>query len=80
MLTRVAGDIAEAARLGVKIGVVTGGGNIYRGMSIQKAGGNRVAGDQNDNGRCRHVCRNFLGNCPVRKTGKPSLGVLGYGT
>src|SRR5690606_30502089 len=24
----------------------TGGGNIYRGMTIQKAGGNRVAGDQ----------------------------------
>jgi uridylate kinase len=46
VLSRVAGDIAAAAQLGVKIGVVTGGGNIYRGMSIQKAGGNRVAGDQ----------------------------------
>ncbi|HVZ15381.1 MAG TPA: UMP kinase [Bauldia sp.] len=46
VLTRIAGEIAEGARLGVKIGVVTGGGNIYRGMSIQKAGGNRVAGDQ----------------------------------
>jgi uridylate kinase len=40
------GEIADAARMGVKVGVVTGGGNIYRGMSIQKAGGNRVAGDQ----------------------------------
>lgn len=46
VLERVAGDIAAAAALGVKIGVVTGGGNIYRGMTIQKAGGNRVAGDQ----------------------------------
>jgi uridylate kinase len=46
VLTRIAGEIAEAAKLGVKIGVVAGGGNIYRGMSIQKAGGNRVAGDQ----------------------------------
>ena len=46
VLTRIAGEIAEGAKLGVKIGVVTGGGNIYRGMSIQKAGGNRVAGDQ----------------------------------
>jgi uridylate kinase len=46
VLSRIAGEIAEAAKLGVKIGVVTGGGNIYRGMSIQKAGGNRVAGDQ----------------------------------
>jgi uridylate kinase len=46
VLSRIAGEIADAARMGVKIGVVTGGGNIYRGMSIQKAGGNRVAGDQ----------------------------------
>ena len=46
VLTRIAGEIADGAKLGVKIGVVTGGGNIYRGMSIQKAGGNRVAGDQ----------------------------------
>ena len=46
VLTRIAGEIAEAQKLGVKIGVVSGGGNIYRGISIQKAGGNRVAGDQ----------------------------------
>jgi uridylate kinase len=46
VLERIAGDIAAAVRLGVKIGIVTGGGNIFRGISIQKAGGNRVAGDQ----------------------------------
>jgi uridylate kinase len=46
VIGRIAGEIAEAWRLGVKIGVVTGGGNIFRGISIQKAGGNRVAGDQ----------------------------------
>lgn len=46
ILARIAGEIAEAANLGVKIGVVTGGGNIFRGIAIQKAGGNRVAGDQ----------------------------------
>jgi uridylate kinase len=46
VLERIAGDIADAAKLGVKIGIVTGGGNIYRGINIQKAGGNRVAGDQ----------------------------------
>ena len=45
-LARIAGDIADAVKLGVKLGIVTGGGNIYRGISIQKAGGNRVAGDQ----------------------------------
>jgi uridylate kinase len=46
VLGRIAGDIAEAVKLGVKLGIVTGGGNIYRGINIQKAGGNRVAGDQ----------------------------------
>ena len=46
MIDRIAGEIGEAVALGVKIGVVTGGGNIFRGMAIAKAGGNRVAGDQ----------------------------------
>jgi uridylate kinase len=43
---RVAGEIAEAVALGVKVAVVPGGGNIFRGMAIAEAGGNRVAGDQ----------------------------------
>jgi uridylate kinase len=43
---RVAGEIAEAVSLGVKVAVVPGGGNIFRGMAIAEAGGNRVAGDQ----------------------------------
>jgi uridylate kinase len=46
VLGRIAGEIAEAVKLGAKVGIVTGGGNIFRGMNIQKAGGNRVAGDQ----------------------------------
>lgn len=46
VLGRIAGEIAEAVKLGARVGVVTGGGNIFRGMTIQKAGGNRVAGDQ----------------------------------
>ena len=46
VLGRIAGEIAEAVTLGAKVGIVTGGGNIFRGMSIHKAGGNRVAGDQ----------------------------------
>ena len=46
VIDRIAGEIGEAVALGVKIGVVIGGGNIFRGMAIAKAGGNRVAGDQ----------------------------------
>jgi uridylate kinase len=46
VLGRFADEIAAAVKLGVKLGVVVGGGNIFRGMTIAKAGGNRVAGDQ----------------------------------
>jgi uridylate kinase len=45
MIDRIAGEIGEAVALGVEVGLVVGGGNIFRGMSIAKAGGNRVAGD-----------------------------------
>lgn len=44
-LGRIAGDIAEAVRLGVQIGLVVGGGNIFRGVSVATKGGSRVAGD-----------------------------------
>ena len=33
VLTHVAGEIAETARLGVEVAVVVGGGNIFRGVS-----------------------------------------------
>ncbi len=45
MVDRIAGEIAQATSLGVKVGLVVGGGNIFRGMNVVKAGGNRVAGD-----------------------------------
>jgi uridylate kinase len=46
VLDRLVGEVEAAAALGVKIGVVVGGGNIFRGMTIAANGGNRVAGDQ----------------------------------
>ena len=46
VVKRIAGEIGEAVDLGVKVAVVPGGGNIFRGMQIADAGGNRVAGDQ----------------------------------
>ncbi|MBB3929034.1 uridylate kinase [Kaistia hirudinis] len=45
VIDRIAREIGEAVALGVEVGLVVGGGNIFRGMSIAKAGGNRVAGD-----------------------------------
>jgi uridylate kinase len=42
---RIAGEVGQVVRLGVKVGLVVGGGNIFRGMNVAKAGGNRVAAD-----------------------------------
>ncbi|RCL01411.1 MAG: uridylate kinase [Candidatus Tokpelaia sp. JSC085] len=42
---RIAADIAEVCALGVQIGVVIGGGNIFRGVAVASCGGDRVTGD-----------------------------------
>lgn len=44
-LLQYAQQIKEAADQGVEIGIVIGGGNIFRGMSGQAAGFDRVKGD-----------------------------------
>jgi uridylate kinase len=46
VVDRLAGEVEAAVGLGVRIGIVIGGGNIFRGMTIEQNGGNRVAGDQ----------------------------------
>ena len=38
-------DIVEIVRLGVQLGLVIGGGNIFRGVSLQASGINRVSAD-----------------------------------
>jgi uridylate kinase len=45
-LARIAGDIAELVRSGIQLGVVIGGGNIFRGAGLARAGMDRVTGDQ----------------------------------
>lgn len=42
---RIASDISEARALGVEVGVVIGGGNIFRGVAVASKGGDRVTGD-----------------------------------
>jgi len=39
-------EIVKAHNLGLEIGIVIGGGNIYRGLSASQQGVNRVTGDQ----------------------------------
>lgn len=45
MIARVAGEIRGIIEEGVQVGVVIGGGNIFRGEGLAKAGIDRVAGD-----------------------------------
>ena len=45
-LNQYAEQIIEAAQLGVQIGIVIGGGNIFRGLSGTNKGFDRVKGDQ----------------------------------
>jgi uridylate kinase len=45
VIRRLAGEIHDAASAGVQIGVVIGGGNIFRGEGLAGAGMDRVAAD-----------------------------------
>ena len=46
ILAKSAKEILDIAKQGVQIAIVIGGGNIFRGAALQKAGLNRVIGDQ----------------------------------
>lgn len=45
ILDRTVQEIKELVELGVQVGLVVGGGNIFRGQTLAEAGMNRVAGD-----------------------------------
>jgi uridylate kinase len=45
VLTRLAREILEVQRAGAQVGVVIGGGNIFRGEGLAAAGMDRVTGD-----------------------------------
>jgi uridylate kinase len=45
MMQRIAGEIRDVHALGVQVGIVIGGGNIFRGAGLAAAGMDRVTGD-----------------------------------
>ncbi|EAW30705.1 uridylate kinase [marine gamma proteobacterium HTCC2143] len=45
ILDRMALEIGQLVGIGVQVGLVIGGGNLFRGASLQKAGLDRVTGD-----------------------------------
>jgi uridylate kinase len=46
ILDRMAQEIKELIEMGVQVGLVIGGGNLFRGAGLAAAGMNRVVGDQ----------------------------------
>ena len=46
VINRLAKEIIEVHKAGVEVGVVLGGGNIFRGAGLAEAGMDRVTGDQ----------------------------------
>ncbi|VAW41664.1 Uridine monophosphate kinase, partial [hydrothermal vent metagenome] len=45
VINRIAAEIHQIRQLGVQIGIVIGGGNIFRGAGLAKSGIDRVTGD-----------------------------------
>jgi len=45
VLKRIAGELQEIVEMGVQVAVVIGGGNIFRGAGLARAGMDRVAAD-----------------------------------
>src|SRR5215475_7606531 len=45
VLKRIAGELSEIIEMGVQVAVVIGGGNIFRGAGLARAGMDRVAAD-----------------------------------
>lgn len=45
ILNRIAREIVEVYQLGVQVGIVIGGGNFFRGVTLSAVGINRITGD-----------------------------------
>lgn len=45
VIQRIAAEIAEVRKLGIEVAIVIGGGNIFRGAGLARAGMDRVTGD-----------------------------------
>lgn len=45
VLDKIAKDVAELIQMGVEVGLVIGGGNLFRGKTLSQAGVGRVTGD-----------------------------------
>ena len=45
VIQRIAAEVAAVSKLGIEVAIVIGGGNIFRGAGLARAGMDRVTGD-----------------------------------
>jgi uridylate kinase len=68
MVERIAVDLAAAAKLGVELGVVVGGGNIFRGVEVSGRGVPRPVGDTM--GMLATVMNSLVLEAAIERTGR----------
>ncbi|MDH5710134.1 MAG: UMP kinase [Gammaproteobacteria bacterium] len=71
MIARVAREIKEVVDMGVEVGVVIGGGNIFRGAGLAQSGMNRVTGDSM--GMLATVMNSLAMQDALEKIGQPAV-------
>ncbi len=69
-IDRIAADLVAAAKLGVGLGVVVGGGNIFRGVEVSARGVSRPVGDAM--GMLATVMNCLALEAAVERAGKPA--------
>jgi uridylate kinase len=67
---RIAGELVAASALGVELGVVVGGGNIFRGVEVSERGVSRPTGDAM--GMLATVMNSLVLEAAIERTGKPA--------
>lgn len=75
MINRVAKEIAEVVAMGVEVGIVIGGGNIFRGAGLAESGMNRVTGDSM--GMLATVINSLAMQDALDKIGQPAVVLSG---
>jgi len=75
MIERVAKEVAEVVAMGVEVGIVIGGGNIFRGAGLAESGMNRVTGDSM--GMLATVMNSLAMNDALDKIGQPAVVMAG---
>lgn len=77
ILQHKAEELADLTREGVQCAVVLGGGNIFRGAALQKAGLDRVVGDQM--GMLATIMNGLAMKDAVQRAGVPCVLMSTYG-